>query len=155
MLGVSRIIHPIYLSRLSPALYREEAAQRGFNKKRPARRTDVPGGAERSGRPLERARPGGKPKIFRDSAVENLTEFFERFRLHLGGEDQLEETVRVPHKAALLGVDARRLQQSARVCGSGSSRTSQRSVELDEQLVEAAAAPRDASSVIHFQTKQL
>jgi hypothetical protein len=36
----------------------------------------------------------GKPKIFRDSAIENLTEFFERFRrLNVRSNEQLDELV--------------------------------------------------------------
>ncbi len=36
----------------------------------------------------------GKPKIFRDSAVENLSEFFERFRrLNVRSNAELEELV--------------------------------------------------------------
>jgi hypothetical protein len=36
----------------------------------------------------------GKPKIFRDSVVENLSEFFERFRrLNIRSNDQLDEIV--------------------------------------------------------------
>ncbi len=36
----------------------------------------------------------GKPKIFRDSVVENLTGFFERFRrLNVGSNQQLDELV--------------------------------------------------------------
>ena len=36
----------------------------------------------------------GKPKIFRDSAVENLTEFFQRFRtLNVRSNEQLDELV--------------------------------------------------------------
>ena len=36
----------------------------------------------------------GQPKIFRDSAVRNLTEFFERFReLNIRSSEQLDETV--------------------------------------------------------------
>jgi hypothetical protein len=36
----------------------------------------------------------GKPKVFRDSAVENLTQFFERFReLNVRGNEQLDELV--------------------------------------------------------------
>jgi hypothetical protein len=36
----------------------------------------------------------GKPKVFRDSAVENLQEFFERFRrLNIRSNDQLDEIV--------------------------------------------------------------
>jgi hypothetical protein len=36
----------------------------------------------------------GKPKVFRDSVVENLTEFFERFRrLNVRSNDQLDEVI--------------------------------------------------------------
>ena len=36
----------------------------------------------------------GKPKIFRDSAVENLAEFFQRFRqLNVRSNDELDELV--------------------------------------------------------------
>ena len=36
----------------------------------------------------------GKPKVFRDSAVENLTEFFERFRdLNIRSNEQLDDLV--------------------------------------------------------------
>ncbi len=36
----------------------------------------------------------GKPKIFRDSAVQNLTEFFERFRhLSVQSSEQLDQLV--------------------------------------------------------------
>ena len=36
----------------------------------------------------------GKPKFFRDSAVENLTEFFQRFRnLKIGSNQQLDDLV--------------------------------------------------------------
>ncbi len=36
----------------------------------------------------------GKPKIFRDSAIENLESFFHRFRnLNIGGNDQLEQLI--------------------------------------------------------------
>ena len=37
---------------------------------------------------------GGGPRVFRDSAVENLTDFFERFRrLSVGGNEELSAVV--------------------------------------------------------------
>lgn len=90
---------PLYLQRLSPELYRQEA-------QRVASRFDeavqlaeaafldelhklVAHLAERLS-----GRQDGKPKIFRDSAVENLTEFFNRFRsLNLHSHEQLDELV--------------------------------------------------------------
>jgi len=111
---------PDYLRRLSPALYREEAA-------RVAARFDE---AVQLGEQMflselsdlvthlsERlsGRSDGKPKIFRDSAVENLQEFFERFRrLHLGGEDQLEEIV-TRAESALRGVEPQQLRDAPRL----------------------------------------
>jgi hypothetical protein len=42
----------------------------------------------------------GKPKIFRDSVVENLSEFFERFRrLNIHSNDQLDEIVAQAQRA--------------------------------------------------------
>ncbi len=36
----------------------------------------------------------GKPKIFRDSAMSNLTDFFQRFReFNIGGNEQLDRLV--------------------------------------------------------------
>jgi hypothetical protein len=41
----------------------------------------------------------GKPKIFRDSAVENLTEFFNRFRqLNVRSNEQLDGLVNDAHR---------------------------------------------------------
>ena len=41
----------------------------------------------------------GKPKVFRDSVVENLTEFFDRFKqLNIGSSDQLEQLVTQAHQ---------------------------------------------------------
>lgn len=52
----------------------------------------------------------GRPKIFRDSAVENLSEFFQRFRqLSIGSDEELEELV---HRAqrVLRGVEPQQLR---------------------------------------------
>jgi len=90
---------PDYLRQLNPALYRQECqrVQARFNEavelaeqafcdelaKLVSHLTERLSGTE-----------DGKPKIFRDSAVENLTEFFERFRqLNIGSHEQLERLV--------------------------------------------------------------
>jgi hypothetical protein len=90
---------PSYLRELSPALYEQEAArvaarfdeavqlaEQAFTEelsKLVSHLTERLGGQE-----------DGKPKVFRDSAVENLKEFFERFRhLNVSSSDQLEELV--------------------------------------------------------------
>jgi len=90
---------PDYLRQLNPALYEQECqrVQARFNEavelaeqafcdelaKLVSHLTERLSGTE-----------DGKPKIFRDSAVENLTEFFERFRqLNIGSHEQLERLV--------------------------------------------------------------
>jgi hypothetical protein len=90
---------PDYLRRLSPELYRREAA-------RVAARFDAAVElaeeaftgelAQLVGRLAERlaGEIDGRPKIFRDSAVENLSEFFQRFRrLNVRSSAELEELV--------------------------------------------------------------
>jgi len=60
---------------------------------------DVEGGQNPSGSRLislndSRAVHDGQPKVFRDSAVENLREFFERFRrLNIRSSPELDEVV--------------------------------------------------------------
>ena len=90
---------PDYLRQLSPELYRQECqrVQARFDEavrlaeeaflselaKLVSHLTDRLSGSE-----------DGKPKIFRDSAVDNLRGFFERFRtLNVGSNEQLDELV--------------------------------------------------------------
>ena len=58
----------------------------------------------------------GKAKIFRDSAVENLTEFFDRFgKLSIGSSEQLNEVIAHAKDAiAGKGADVLRKDQSLR-----------------------------------------
>jgi hypothetical protein len=91
---------PEYLRQLSPDLYRQEcervtakfneavqlAEQAFFDElaKLVSHLTERLSGAE-----------DGKPKVFRDSAMENLQEFFERFRhLNVGSSQQLDDLVK-------------------------------------------------------------
>ncbi|HBO43943.1 MAG TPA: hypothetical protein DD670_08435 [Planctomycetaceae bacterium] len=54
----------------------------------------------------------GKPKIFRDSAVTNLNEFFERFReLNVGSSDQLDRLM-ADARCVIRGVEPRALRDS-------------------------------------------
>ena len=90
---------PDYLRQLSPELYRQECqrVQARFDEavrlaeeaflselaKLVSHLTDRLSGSE-----------DGKPKVFRDSAVDNLRGFFERFRqLNIGSNEQLDELV--------------------------------------------------------------
>ncbi|MEX0585625.1 MAG: hypothetical protein WD176_03210, partial [Pirellulales bacterium] len=90
---------PPYLQQLSPELYRQECqrvaarfdeavrlAEQAFQEELSqlvSHLTERLSGAE-----------DGKPKVFRDSAIENLTEFFQRFRhLNVGSNEQLDQLV--------------------------------------------------------------
>lgn len=90
---------PEYLRQLSPQLYAQEAARVA------ARFDEAVGLAEQAfteelsklvSHLTERlsGSEDGKPKIFRDSAMENLREFFDRFRmLNIRSDAQLDELV--------------------------------------------------------------
>ena len=55
----------------------------------------------------------GKPKVFRDSAVENLTEFFERFRqLNVRSNEQLDHLV-ADAQRIIRGVEPQDLRDNA------------------------------------------
>jgi hypothetical protein len=55
----------------------------------------------------------GKPKVFRDSAVENLAEFFQRFRaLNIGSSAQLDELVEQAQRITR-GVEPQHLRDNA------------------------------------------
>jgi hypothetical protein len=55
----------------------------------------------------------GKPKVFRDSAVENLTEFFARFRqLNIGTNEELESLVEDAQRI-IRGVEPQELRENA------------------------------------------
>jgi hypothetical protein len=132
---------PDYLRRLSPVLYREEAARVAARFDEAARLAEQMFLTELSdlvGHLSERlsGQDDGKPKIFRDSAVGNLNEFFERFRrLHLGGEDQLEEVVSRA-ESLLRGVDAQQLRDAPRLRERIVDNLADVRRALDEQLVD-------------------
>jgi hypothetical protein len=90
---------PEYLKQISPKLYEQE------QERIRARFEQAVGMAEEAftgelaklvSHLVDRLTGGvdGKPKVFRDTAVENLREFFERFgELKIGDNDQLDEVV--------------------------------------------------------------
>jgi len=90
---------PEYLRQLSPHLYQEECrrVQQRFDEAvQLAEEAFVGELAKLVGHLTERlsGTEDGKPKIFRDSAIENLSEFFGRFRqLNIGSSDQLDHLV--------------------------------------------------------------
>ena len=90
---------PDYLRQLSPELYRQECqrVQARFDEAvRLAEEAFVSELAKLVSHLTDRlsGNEDGKPKVFRDSAVENLRGFFERFRqLNIGSNEQLDELV--------------------------------------------------------------
>jgi hypothetical protein len=78
----------------------------------------------------------GKPKVFRDSAVENLTQFFERFRdLNVRSDEQLDELVN--HcQHVVSGVEPQSLRDNNVLRQSMASELNQVQNVLDELLVD-------------------
>ncbi len=90
---------PTYLSRLSPELYRQESERVAARFDEAVQLAEEAFLAELNrlvSHLTERlsGQDDGKPKVFRDSAVENLTDFFDRFRrLNIRSNEQLDQLV--------------------------------------------------------------
>ncbi|MCA9270965.1 MAG: hypothetical protein KDA41_20935 [Planctomycetales bacterium] len=109
---------PEYLRQLSPGLYQQECArmQARFDEAvQLAEQAFLDEFSNLVSHLTERlsGRDDGKPKIFRDSAVENLHEFFERFRhLNIGSSRQLDDLVQNA-QSIVRGVQPQQLRDSA------------------------------------------
>ena len=78
----------------------------------------------------------GKPKIFRDSAVSNLQEFFQQFRmLNVRSNAELERLVGMAERM-VRGVTPQRLRDSEALRGQIASRLSSVQASLDGMLVD-------------------
>jgi len=108
---------PDYLRQLSPELYRQECqrAQARFDE---AVRLAEAAFTEELARLVDHlaerltGQADGKPKVFRDSAVTNLAEFFERFRhLNIRSSEQLDALV-AQAQQVLGGVQPQQLRDS-------------------------------------------
>ncbi len=90
---------PDYLRRLNPALYRQECdrVRARFDEAVEMAETAFTEELAKMVEHLSERLSGGddgKPKIFRDSAVENMVEFFDRFkRLNIGSSEELDAVV--------------------------------------------------------------
>jgi hypothetical protein len=90
---------PEYLLRLNPALYEQEQARMTARFEQAVRLAEEAFASEFSElvtHLVERlsGSDDGKPRVFRDSAVGNLSEFFQRFRtLNVRSNEQLDELV--------------------------------------------------------------
>ena len=108
---------PEYLRRLSPELYRQEADRvtaRFDEAVQLAEQAFVDELSRLVSHLSERlsGAEDGKPKVFRDSVVENLTEFFQRFRmLNVRSNEQLDELVSNAQQI-VRGVNPQQLRES-------------------------------------------
>ena len=132
---------PDYLRRLSPQLYAAEAArvsarfdeaiqlaEQAFTEelaKLVSHLTERLSGAE-----------DGKPKIFRDSAIENLREFFDRFRnLNVRSCEQLDTLV-ADARRIVSGVEPQRLRDNTTLRQEIATQLSTVQASLDGLLVD-------------------
>jgi hypothetical protein len=111
---------PAYLQQLSPALYEQEKARVTARFDEAARLAEEAFITELSrlvSHLTERlsGTDDGKPKIFRDSAIENLTEFFDRFKtLNVRSSEQLDQLV-AQAQGVVQGVAPQDLRTSAQL----------------------------------------
>ena len=78
----------------------------------------------------------GKPKVFRDTAVTNLTEFFDRFRsLNIRSNEQLDELVENAQRV-ITGVDPQQLRNSQALREQVASQMTVVQSGLDQLLVD-------------------
>ena len=78
----------------------------------------------------------GKPKVFRDSAVTNMTEFFERFRsLNVRSNEQLDELVGNAQRV-VRGVEPQQLRDSQALRQNISKQMAAVQAGLDQLLVD-------------------
>ena len=109
---------PNYLREMCPEIYREEQQRVAAQFDEAVRLAEAAFAEELSGligHLAERltGETDGKPKVFRDSVVDNLTDFFDRFgRLNITGSEQLESVV-ADARRLLNGVDPQRLRDSS------------------------------------------
>ena len=132
---------PDYLRRLNPELYRQECqrVQARFDE---AVRMAEAAFMEELARLVEHlserltGETDGRPKVFRDSAVGNLTEFFQRFgQLNIHSNDQLDELVERAQQV-VQGVRPQQLRDSRSLRQQVSTRLAGVQSALDGLLID-------------------
>jgi hypothetical protein len=132
---------PEYLRGLSPQLYRQESeriAARFNEAVQLAESAFTEELAKLVSHLTERlsGSDDGKPKVFRDSAVENLREFFERFRhLNIGSNEQLDELVTQAQRI-VRGVESQALRDNQPLRQQIATQLSTVQASLDGLLVD-------------------
>jgi hypothetical protein len=133
---------PDYLVQLAPDLYQREQERvraRFEEAVRIAEQAFLEDFARLVGHLTERitgANEDGSPKVFRDSAIQNLDEFFDRFRsLNVRSNQQLDELVARAQRA-VRNVGAQELRDSEALRGTVATQLSRVQASLDAMLVD-------------------
>ena len=132
---------PEYLRQLSPQLYQQEAARVAARFDEAVQLAEQAFTEELSklvSHLTERlsGTDDGKPKVFRDSVVENLREFFDRFRhLNIRSDEQLDDLV-VQAQRVIRGVEPQQLRDNQVVRQQVASQLSSVQSVLDGLLVD-------------------
>ena len=132
---------PAYLRELSPELFRQEQARvtaRFEEAVRLAEEAFLSEFAKLVGHLTDRLSGGedGKPKVFRDSAVENMSEFFARFRsLNVRSSAELDELVEQAQRV-VRGIEPQQLRDNAMLRQQVAAQLSGVQATLDGLLVD-------------------
>ena len=132
---------PQYLQHFSPEMYRQEC-QRVQSRFDEAVQLAEQAFMEELSRLMEHlterlsGQDDGKPKVFRDSAIANLTEFFERFRsLNVRSNEQLDELV-LSAQRIVQGIEPQQLRDNQWLRQSITTRMTAVQDGLDQLLVD-------------------
>jgi hypothetical protein len=132
---------PAYLQRISPELYRQECdrMQARFDE---AVQLAEQGFLEELARLVEhlterlRGEQDGKPKVFRDTSITNMVEFFQRFgRLNIRSNEQLDELVQQAQNI-VSGIEPQQLRENLDLRQQVAGRLSGVQSVLDDLLVD-------------------
>ncbi len=132
---------PDYLMQLNPELYEQECqrvAARFDDAVQLAEQAFVDELSKLVSHLTERlsGQSDGKPKVFRDSAVENLTGFFERFRdLNIGSNEQLDELVEQAQQI-VQGIEPQTLRENQNLRQTFAAELTEVQSVLDDMLVD-------------------
>jgi hypothetical protein len=132
---------PPYLRQLSPELYRQECQRVRARFEEAVQLTEqafVDELAKLVEHLTERlsGQADGKPKVFRDSAVTNMNEFFERFRqLNISSNDQLDELVTTTQQI-VGGVEPQQLRNSSSLRQNVATQMAVVQASFDQLLVD-------------------
>lgn len=133
---------PAYLMRLNPDLFRQEqerVTHRFEEAVQLAEQAFIDELAKLVSHLTERLTGDGEPKIFRDSAVTNLTEFFQRFqKLNVRSNAELDGLVEMAQEL-VSGVTPQALRENAGLRRQIATAMNQVQTELDDLMI---AAPR-------------